>query len=146
MIGKLNPLGLVGTVVKSVTGLASEFITDKDQQVEFQFRLQQQLEANKHELMKSEIDLMRAQVEVNKEDAKSGSNYRGGWRPFVGWVCGFGLFYHFLGQPISQDLYHIFTGQEIELTKLDIKELLSLLVPLLGLGAYRSFEKSRGIR
>jgi uncharacterized membrane protein len=34
---------------------------------------------------------MLAQLEVNKAEAASGSLFKGGWRPAIGWICGLAL-------------------------------------------------------
>ena len=39
-------------------------------------------------------ELAKGQLAVNKAEAESGSLFIGGWRPFVGWVCGIGLMYN----------------------------------------------------
>ena len=58
---------------------------------------------------KAEIDLKltqleqaasQAQTEINKAEAQSSSIFVAGWRPFIGWVCGFGLLYATVLQPI----------------------------------------------
>ena len=58
------------------------------------------------------------QSEINKAEAGSSKLFVAGWRPFIGWVCGFGLFYHFLFQPIFSDLFQkpIATSNSYETT------------------------------
>jgi len=41
-----------------------------------------------------------AQVAVNTTEAASSSLFIGGWRPFIGWICGAGLGYEFLLRPM----------------------------------------------
>ena len=37
-----------------------------------------------------------AQIELNKIEAGHRSIFVAGWRPFIGWVCGFALLWHFI--------------------------------------------------
>ena len=80
-----------------------------------------------------------AQIQVNQNEAKHSSVFVAGWRPFVGWVCGFALLYHFIAQPVIV----LFTG--IETPTFDMGTLTTVLMGMLGLGGLRTFEKSKGI-
>ena len=52
------------------------------------------------ELIKGkEIDpqkLIELQAEINKIEAQHRTIFVAGWRPFIGWVCGFALAYNFV--------------------------------------------------
>ena len=78
------------------------------------------------------------QVELNKLEAQHRSVFVAGWRPFIGWVCGFGLAYTFIVNPIIQ----WYTGLEGARLHTDI--MLELVIAMLGLGALRTFEKFGG--
>ena len=50
------------------------------------------------ELLKAKL-MMRpslAQAEINKIEAAHRSVFVAGWRPFIGWVCGVALAWHFI--------------------------------------------------
>jgi len=79
-----------------------------------------------------------AQVELNKVEAGHRSLFVAGWRPFIGWVCGVGLAFMFLINPILQ-WASAKPGPELPE---DI--ILELVLALLGLGALRTFEKMKG--
>jgi hypothetical protein len=89
-------------------------------------------------ILAAETDLAKAQIDVNKEDAKSGNFWQSGWRPFIGWICGCGLGYQFL-------VYPILVAFVPKIVQLDMGTLLTLLAGLLGLGAMRSNEKIKGV-
>lgn len=78
-----------------------------------------------------------AQQEINKIEASHRSIFIAGWRPFLGWVCGFGMFYDFILRPIS-------SGFGFHMANIDSSSLHSLIIALLGLGAYRTVEKFGG--
>jgi hypothetical protein len=91
----------------------------------------------------SETELAKGQLEINKEEAKAGP-FRGGWRPFIGWSAGLGLFYNFVARPFLQFIleYNQIPG---ELPALDLSELMPLVLGMLGLGGLRSWEKTKGL-
>lgn len=90
-----------------------------------------------------------AQIEVNKEEAKSSSVFVAGWRPFIGWVCGGNLAYAVIGHSLLQwiiDLVAILSGQSLPpLPKPDLTLTAEALIGLLGLGTLRTYEKTKGV-
>jgi hypothetical protein len=79
-----------------------------------------------------------AQIELNKVEAQHRSVFVAGARPFILWVCGFGLANAFLVNPWIQWISGA-PGPELPL------EIMSELVfALLGLGALRTVEKLQG--
>lgn len=86
-------MGILSTLIGPATELAGKFIADKDQAAKLAHELSTMADKHSHEAMLS-------QIEVNKEEAASGSVFKGGWRPFIGWVCGAAFAYHFVLQPL----------------------------------------------
>lgn len=80
------------------------------------------------------------QAEINLAEAKSSSTFVAGWRPFIGWCCGFALAYHFIIVPFAILACNIF-HYPIELPVFDMDTLMTILFALLGFGAYRTVEK-----
>jgi len=84
------------------------------------------------------------QAEINKIEAQHRSIWVAGWRPFIGWVCGAALAYSF----ILRDLVAWFAataGYEITAPpELAMEHLMTVLLALLGLGGFRTFEKVAG--
>ena len=83
-----------------------------------------------------------AQMEVNKVEAAT-DLFRGGWRPFIGWVCGSGLAMQFVIGP-TLNWATTLAGHSIQFPVLDLSVLLTLLFGMLGLGAMRTTEKLKG--
>jgi hypothetical protein len=90
-------------------------------------------------------ELALAQIEVNKAEASSGSVFKGGWRPFIGWVCGIAFLYHFVLQPLLLFTIAVVGVQLPTLPEFDMGTLLTVLGGLLGLGSLRTFEKTKGV-
>jgi hypothetical protein len=124
-------------LIDSVVGIAGKvldkFVEDKDLKAKLQHEMNMQLH-----------DANLAQIEVNKAEAASASIFKGGWRPFVGWVCGVAMLYHFLLQPIIVFILSA-SGVTFDLPQFDMGSLMTILMGLLGLGGLRSFEKFKGI-
>jgi|TARA_R110000751_G_scaffold58530_1_gene123409 hypothetical protein len=124
-------------IVDSVVGIAGKvldkFIGDKD--------LKTKLEA---ELQKELIGLDMANAQANVESAKSSHLFVSGARPAILWICALGLLAQFFLLPLAEWATAIWMPDVI-LPRLDTEGLFSLTVSLLGLGACRSFEKSKGV-
>jgi hypothetical protein len=67
-----------------------------------------------------------------------------GWRPFVGWVCGWAFAYHFIVEP---SLAFVFAtlGYPVVLPEFNLDELTTVLFGLLGLSGLRTYEKVKGV-
>lgn len=92
-----------------------------------------------------EFQLALAQIEVNKEEAKSESLFKSGWRPAIGWTCTLGLIYNFVLYPFLLWLVAV-TGSSIVPPPLVSDILMELVFALLGLGGLRTYEKVKGIK
>jgi len=100
-----------------------------------------QRDAAKLELMRLQISGELAQIEVNKEEAKSTSVFVAGWRPSIGWICGAACAWNWIGLPISK-LGLTLLGISVEaLSPADLSEMLPVLIGMLGLGGLRTIEK-----
>lgn len=117
-------------LIGPVSGLLDKFIEDKDQKNALAHEIATMSERHAQELA-------RGQLEVNKVEAAHKSLFVAGWRPFVGWICGIGLLYNVL---IAQILSIWF-----EVPKVDPSLLTPVLMGMLGMGAMRSYEKTKNV-
>lgn len=131
-------MAILNALIGPVTGILDKFVEDKDQKAKLAHEISTM--ADRHAQ-----DLALAQIEVNKAEAASNSVWKGGWRPFVGWVCGTAFAYHFVLQPLA--IFGLAAyGMEIPpLPNFDMGQLMTVLMGMLGLGGLRSFEKSKGV-
>ena len=80
------------------------------------------------------------QTEINKIEAKHQNIFVSGWRPFIGWVCGSALAYQFILRDFISYSMNLM-GSTAELPpSLDISQLISILLAMLGMAGYRTFE------
>ena len=82
-------MSLLTTLIEPATKLLDKVIEDKDQKAKLAHELATMADKLAHEQQ-------LAQMAINKEEAASGSLFKGGWRPFVGWGCGVAFCYHFI--------------------------------------------------
>ena len=79
----------------------------------------------------AEVQIALGQMGINKEEARSGSVFVAGWRPFVGWVSGCAVAWNFIVYPTV-----VWAG--VDAPSLDISQLMVLLLGMLGIGGMRS--------
>ncbi len=118
--------------------LLEKVIPDKKQREKLAHELATMAEKHGHEVA-------LAQIELNKVEAASGGIFKGGWRPFLGWVCGGAFAYHFVLQPLLIFLIATFGGEVPDLPKFEMEALMTVLFGMLGLGGLRTFEKYKHV-
>ena len=97
-----------------------------------------------------DIGLVRGQQEINKTEAQHKSIFVAGWRPAVGWVCVFSFAYKFIAHPLlcwAWSIAHAleWLGEKIIYPpSVNVEELIPILIGMLGLGGYRTYEKIKG--
>ena len=129
---------MLQSLIGPVTTLLDKFIPDADEKARIAHELATMGEKHAQELA-------LAQIEVNKAEAASGSLFKGGWRPAVGWVCALAFAYHFIVKDLIVFGCAI-AGVEIpELPEFDMGTLLTVLGGMLGIGSLRTYEKQKGL-
>lgn len=124
----------IGEIIGTVGKIADDLTTsDKE-------RMAAELDA-----YKAETDRMQGQVEINKIEAASGSLFVSGGRPFVVWVCAFALAYAAVIEPIARFVATVGFAYSGPFPVIDTDLTMQVLLGLLGLGAYRSVEKIKGV-
>ena len=101
-------------------------------------------EALEKELVDAANSVMLAQTEINAAEAQHKSIFVAGWRPFIGWVCGVGIAWSMVVQPVAQWAM-IAWGDGTELPTIDTSYLMELVTAMLGMSGLRTFEKMRGV-
>jgi len=131
-------MSLFTTLIEPATKLLDKVIEDKDQKAKLAHELATMADRLAHEQQ-------LAQMAINKEEAASGSLFKGGWRPCVGWLCAIAFGYHFVLQPVIIIVVALI-GMEIpDLPKFEMNTLLTVLGGMLGIGGLRTYEKQKGL-
>lgn len=95
------------------------------------------------DIQKAEIELAKSQMELAKEDAKSG---KGGFRDWAGKLCILALGYAWLVSPLLNWVIAI-AGLEVPLPpSVDTAEQYAMLSGMLGLAGVRSYDLMKGSR
>jgi hypothetical protein len=127
----LNDIGsIVKDIRESITG---EAIKDPLKLKELDIKLKE-----------LENRLLISQMEINKAEAYHKSLFVAGARPFLLWIGGFAIAYHFIVAPFLHStfaIYDIF----FPLPKLDMGLLMNLVMAILGIAGLRTYEKAKGI-
>lgn len=97
--------------------------------------------------LNAHVQIMLAQMDVNKTEAQHGSLMVAGWRPFIGWVGGFSMAYQFIVYPLLTWLWStlIASGAIAQGTGyppvIDTGALFTVVTGMLGVGVMRSYDK-----
>lgn len=105
-------------------------------------RLQADAVLKRMELRQDEL-----QVELNKVEAQSKSRFNSGWRPAIGWICAVSLSLYFpVRFAVATIMWIVLWAKtgEIGPYPIGIEGLLELVFGMLGIGAFRSFDKLAG--
>ena len=121
---------MLSALIGPVTGLLDKFIEDKDQKNVLAHEIATMSE-------KHAMEVAKGQLAVNAVEAAHKSLFVAGWRPFVGWISGIGLLYNVL---IAQVL-----GIWFKVPEVDPSLLTPILMGMLGMGAMRSYEKTKNV-
>ena len=92
-----------------------------------------------------ELTQMAGQLAINQEEAKSSNVFVSGWRPFIGWVCGTAFAINFVVGPSAVFIASAFYGKALLFPMLDLATMMPVLLGMLGLGAYRTYEKVKDV-
>jgi len=85
--------------------------------------------------------LIELQTKINEAEAQHRSIFVAGWRPFIGWICGVALAYNF----VLRDLIIFAMGKDFVPPALQMDHLMTVLMGMLGLGAFRTYEKIKNV-
>ena len=131
-------MSLINSLIGPATKLLDKVIEDKDQKAKLAHELATMADKLAHEQQ-------LAQMAINKEEASSGSLFKGGWRPCIGWICGIAFGYHFVLQPVIIFVVALIGIEIPELPEFDMGTLLTVLGGMLGIGGLRTYEKQKGL-
>ncbi len=121
-------------LITAIGSIADDLITTDKERIELALR-------------EKELDMkpVLAQVDVNKIEATSLSILVAGWRPAVGWICGFALAYAAILEPLFRFVSAVLFGYTGGFPVIDTNITMQVLFGMLGLGAMRTLDKSKGV-
>jgi hypothetical protein len=128
---------MIDKLIGPVTGLLDKFIPDADTKAKLAHEVATMAEEHAQELAKG-------QMEINAVEAANSNVFVSGWRPFIGWTCGLGMFGNFITIPFSNFVLALF-GIDIVIPLVPLETMMPVLMGMLGLGAMRTYEKKSGV-
>jgi hypothetical protein len=130
-------MAVLNALIGPVTGLLDKFIEDKDQKAKLAHEVATMAENHAQEIAKG-------QMEINAVEAANSNVFVSGWRPFIGWTCGLGMFGNFITIPFSNFVLALFEV-DIVIPLVPLETMMPVLMGMLGLGAMRTYEKKSGV-
>ena len=122
---------MLDKLIEPVSHIVDKLVPDKDLKIKLS-----------HEIEKEIISLNRAQLEVNKVEAKHNNIFVAGWRPFIGWICGLSIAYHFILEPVIQYIL-IINNINFDTPEFDFSQLSTIVMAMLGMSTLRTYEKTK---
>ena len=94
--------------------------------------------------------LKSKQMDINLADAQSTAGGLSGfmqrsWRPLIGMSCALAIFWEFVLSKFILFICGLFQYEVVNIPQLDMGTLMPLVMSLLGMGALRTFEKTKGV-
>jgi len=134
-------------IADAIAGVVGKIIDrawpDPAQKAAALLELEKMKQAGEFKQLDTDIQAMQMQADVNKVEAASTDPFTSRWRPFVGWVCGCALAWHYIGRPLAGWAL-LLAGNETPIPAVDLGDLIVILLGLLGLGGLRSYDKLHG--
>ena len=128
---------MIDKLIGPVTGLLDKFIPDADTKAKLAHEVATMAQEHAQELAKG-------QMEINAVEAANSNVFVSGWRPFIGWTCGLGMFGNFITIPFSNFVLALF-GIDIVIPLVPLETMMPVLMGMLGLGVMRTYEKKSGV-
>jgi hypothetical protein len=139
---------IIGTLIDAGLKILDKVIPDPEQKAAAQLELMRLQQAGEFKELEAQTQINLAQAEINKVEAASDDRFKSGWRPFIGWVCGWGLAYHYLVRPLLPWLVIVIESRGTNVPPLPSLDasLFELVMGMLGLGVLRTVEKLPWLR
>jgi Holin of 3TMs, for gene-transfer release len=130
-----------GKIADFATSILNRVVADPQAKLDAQMKLLEMEQQGDFKQIDAQLEMMKAQTDINLADAQSGKFWQAGARPAVLWTCALGFLYQVVLWPFltyaSVNFWHL---QEFPTLNNDV--LTTTMWALLGLGAYRSVDKA----
>jgi len=125
------------TLISPIATLLDKIIPDADERHRLAHEIATLAERQAHEIAKE-------QIKTNQVEASHKSLFVAGWRPATGWICASGLGFNFIVVPLG-NFYLALFNHGVVIPSLDLSQMMPVLMGMLGLGAFRTYEKTKGV-
>lgn len=132
-------LPLIGTFIDAGMKVLDRVLPDPQAKREAQLELLKLQQAGEFKEIELQMQRDLAQAQINQAEAASPNAFVSGWRPFIGWICGSIFVVNYMLIPLIA-----WVSPALNLApppRLEIGEVMPVLLGMLGLGGMRTFEK-----
>jgi hypothetical protein len=133
----LSAIPIIGDVLKGIIEIIDKSVPDKDAAA----KMQQDVTMK---VMEIQFALQNGQIEVNKVEAANQNLFVSGWRPAIGWTCALALFWQFVGYDMTVFGLSVMNSSIVAPKLIASDNLFELVLAMLGLAGFRSYEKTKG--
>lgn len=135
---------ILALLMPTLKTLLDKVIPDPAAKAAAQLQLEQLAQSGELAQLNADMQTALAQIQTNNTEAASHDLFEGGWRPFIGWVCGVAMTYNFIAQPLfawaSAGFWHVPVPPQM-----DVGTMMPVLLGMLGLAAARTTERIQGV-
>jgi hypothetical protein len=128
---------MLETLISPISTLLDKVIPNADERHRLAHEIATLADRQAHEIAKE-------QIKTNQVEASHKSLFVAGWRPATGWICASGLGFNFIIVPLG-NFYLALFNHGVVIPSLDLSQMMPVLMGMLGLGAFRTYEKTKGV-
>jgi hypothetical protein len=132
------------TIIPIIGNLLDKIFPNAKDAAEAKLKVMEMAQSGELAALDADLKMAQGQMEINKAEAASGNLYASSWRPTIGYICAIGLFYNFLGYPLLTWIAAVWSPAMTVPPLLD-NNLFELVLGMLGLAGFRTYEKVKGI-
>jgi len=137
-------MSLLTAIVPMIGNVLDKFLKTKQEKAQALLQIEMEFRKQETSLIEAFVKSDVAQAEINKLEAQSHSFFKSGWRPCLAWCCVIGFMWNIFLPAISWGLNLIGITTPL-IPNIGGEILVSMTFGILGLGAYRTYEKKTGI-
>ncbi|MDE2019687.1 MAG: holin family protein [Patescibacteria group bacterium] len=141
-------LPLAGTVVGGIADLVGRVIDrvipDPKAAADAKIKLLDMQQKGELAQLAADTELLKGQLAINTEEAKSTNIFVAGWRPGIGWTCAIVMFFNYVFAPLLTFALHL-AHNDTTIPTLDFVTISPVLLAMLGYGGARTYEKVKGV-
>lgn len=130
-------------LIAPITSIIDKLIPDKQAAAAAKIKLVELEQSGDLAELNAMVEMNKGQMGINKQEAAHKSLFVAGWRPFIGWVCGIGLAWEFVGFKVASFAVQA-SGSTLAIPTVTDEKLMELTLAMLGMGALRTYEKLKG--
>lgn len=134
----------LGAIADLGSKIIDKFVPDKAQADAAKLAMFQAQQTGELAQLQADTSLAQAQSSVDGIEAASTRLFVAGWRPWIGWICGTGFGVQFVIGPLAE-WGSALAGHPVKFPQMDMSTMMPLLFGILGLGAFRTVEKVKGV-